>query len=398
MRGGRWTKPPISPHTGRYANVTDPQDWGTRDEAETAVTALLNGKGSGGIGIVLGDLDGDVFLAGIDFDACVDQNNCLALWAERLLAEIDSYAERSPSGTGVKSFFHVTAKDVRWFLDLIGVKPDSWGTSRSIPGEKPKKDHGPGFEIYFGQRYFTITADRWLGKPAQVHLLDRAVLQRLATLIGKPGPGSGGRDNSRSAKAFREALELRRAGKIKTFEEMRQTLLSSADPQVAEWTRTKGRANNLYHLRLIWEKTAQDADENGLPIITVEAGERHVAADQGIAALVCAKVEFYQRNRQIQRVALVKAKNTSGETMMVPGIVPVGLTFIGRELGRNAFWRRFNGRSKRYVRIDPPTDVAAQILGMVGSWPFASLERTRSRGRTPRHGQCVFSGAGVCDR
>ena len=131
------------------------------------------------------------------------------------------YAERSPSGTGVKSFFHVTAKDVRWFLDLIGVKPDSWGTSRSIPGEKPKKDHGPGFEIYFGQRYFTITADRWLGKPAQVHLLDRAVLQRLATLIGKPGPGSGGRDNSRSAKAFREALELRRAGKIKTFEEMR---------------------------------------------------------------------------------------------------------------------------------------------------------------------------------
>src|SRR5215472_7751765 len=125
MRAGRWTKPPISPHTGRYANVTDPQDWGTRDEAETAVTALLNGKGSGGIGIVLGDLDGDVFLAGIDFDACVDQNNCLALWAERLLAEIDSYAERSPSGTGVKSFFNITAPGLRSIL--------ANATSRSPP-------------------------------------------------------------------------------------------------------------------------------------------------------------------------------------------------------------------------------------------------------------------------
>jgi putative DNA primase/helicase len=110
------------------------------------------------------------------------------------------------------------------------------------------------------------------------------------------------------------------------------------------------------------------------PTITVEAGKRHIAADQGIAALVAAKVPFYQRNRRIVRIARVKAKDSDGNIFWVPGIVEVEPPIMGRELGRSAYWYKWDGRKKDYVRIDPPAPVAEQILSMAGEWPFEPLQ------------------------
>jgi putative DNA primase/helicase len=108
-------------------------------------------------------------------------------------------------------------------------------------------------------------------------------------------------------------------------------------------------------------------------IIHVEAGKRHVAADEGIAALVETEVPFYQRDQKIQRVALVKAKDANGNVMMVPGIVTVDAAMLGRALGRAAVWQRYDLKQKKDVTIDPPEPVVRQILGMVGEWPFAPL-------------------------
>jgi putative DNA primase/helicase len=58
---------------------------------------------------------------------------------------------------------------------------------------------------------------------------------------------------------------------------------------------------------------------------------------------------------------------------MVPGIITVDTALLGRALGRAATWQRFDMRMKRFVRIDPPSAVTAQILSMVGDWPFATL-------------------------
>jgi hypothetical protein len=107
--------------------------------------------------------------------------------------------------------------------------------------------------------------------------------------------------------------------------------------------------------------------------ILVEPGKRHEAADAGIAALVAAGVPFYQRNRRIVRVAEVKAKTSSGEVIMVPGIVEVTSPLMERELGRRATWKRWDGRKNDYAVIDPPSPVAAQILAMSGHWPFPPL-------------------------
>jgi putative DNA primase/helicase len=109
------------------------------------------------------------------------------------------------------------------------------------------------------------------------------------------------------------------------------------------------------------------------PQITVVSGERHLAADEGIAALVAAKAPFYQRNKKIVRVASVKAKNSTGEIILVPGIVEVDKPIMERNLAHSATWVKFDGRKKENVSIDPPAQVATQILSMAGEWPFEPL-------------------------
>jgi putative DNA primase/helicase len=131
-------------------------------------------------------------------------------------------------------------------------------------------------------------------------------------------------------------------------------------------------------LRQVRARLAQEQESKGngaahKPTIEVIAGERPLAADRGMQALMTAGVKFYQRGVALVRVALVKAKNTDGEAFEVPGIVSVTDAFLGRALGQSANWRRFDKRSHKSVAIDPPPPVVKQILHMAGEWPFAPL-------------------------
>jgi putative DNA primase/helicase len=109
------------------------------------------------------------------------------------------------------------------------------------------------------------------------------------------------------------------------------------------------------------------------PAILVVAGKRHIAADQGLYALVKAKVPFYERDRKIVHVAPAKAKNSNGETFEVPTIMPVTPAILDRALGQSATWKRVDVRSREMSAIDPPKPVVQQIIDMVGEWPFPPL-------------------------
>jgi hypothetical protein len=255
QRKGKPTKVPYSPHGG-MGKADDPATWGTRAEAEARAEKLVNGSGSGGVGIHLGDLDGHVYLAGVDLDSCINEEGSLASWAATILAELDTYAERSPSGRGIKAFFYVAQEDVRPFLDLIGVPPTGWGTKRGIAGHDGA-NHGPGVELYCSHRFFAITNNLWPGRPDRTHLLDRSALERLAAVIPRKTKEKRGRDNSDSAVAFRLGLKLRREGK--SFEEMVAALQANA--ATAEWARTKGEADGGRHFQLIWDKVGKIVEE-----------------------------------------------------------------------------------------------------------------------------------------
>jgi hypothetical protein len=287
LRGGKPAKVPYAPN-GKRAKADDSTTWGTRLEAEACAAKIMNG-GVGGIGIELGDLGGDAFLAGIDLDSCIGEYGVLAAWAARILNAAYSYTEVSPSGRGLKVFFYVPSEEVRPFLERIGADPQQWGVRRDVPGQDARehgpavevyfshryfavteeqwgvrrdvpgqdaREHGPAVEVYFSHRYFAVTEEQWPTAPNTLAMLDHKVLDQLAVLIpsarshaGRTGEQSP--DNSRSAIAFRKGAALRRAGK--TFEEMCAALRD--DPETGPWCREKGDAHGGRELRRIWEKT-----------------------------------------------------------------------------------------------------------------------------------------------
>jgi primase-polymerase (primpol)-like protein len=120
---------------GRTASSTDPGTW-TGYAAAKAATAGV------GMGFVL---NGDG-IACIDLDHCISDGQ-LAQWAAEILALLPpTYAEVSPSGTGL----HV------WCYGTVG------------KGRKVRRADGACIELYDCGRYMTVTGNRWKDSPAQL--------------------------------------------------------------------------------------------------------------------------------------------------------------------------------------------------------------------------------------
>jgi hypothetical protein len=318
----RGTKPTKVPYGANgKAKADDPATSMTRAAAAEKARRIVNG--GGGVGIQLGDLGADLFLAGLDLDSCLKEG-ILAAWAGRVLDVVGSYAETSPSGSGIKVFFYVGHEDVRPFLNLLGLPADGWGCRRGIPGED-SRDHGPAIEVYLNRRYFAVTANRWPAAPETLRLLDAETLDALALLIplaGTQNTDSSGGDTSRSGAAFREGIGLRRAGK--TYEEMVAALRT--DPVTAEWTHEKGEPNGQRELKKIWNKAAD--------IVRPQAGE----------------------DLLLQPIDPTIFEGTAGAAAPLAGWSPIGFRLLapprctGRAAKARHCWRRCSRRHARSAR------------------------------------------------
>ena len=135
-RDGTETKIPLDPANGKYASTTDAATWSTFDTALEAVRT----PDVAGIGFVFTDIDPYV---GIDLDDCrVSETGTLAEPAASICAQLDSYTEVSPSGTGV----HVIVR---------GRLPDGARRCGTV-------------EMYDTSRFFTMTGVRLAAMPATV--------------------------------------------------------------------------------------------------------------------------------------------------------------------------------------------------------------------------------------
>jgi len=155
-----WTKEPLNPATGAHASTTDPQTWGT------LAAALDHARRHDlpGIGFVLSSDDP---FTGVDLDGCRDPDTgALIPEAAATVAGLDSYAEWSPSGTGV----HVIV------------------AARLPPG---RRRTGP-VEMYDRDRYFTITGHRVPGTPETVEPRQDALDHFHAATFGPNGHGAAG--------------------------------------------------------------------------------------------------------------------------------------------------------------------------------------------------------------
>lgn len=140
VRDGKQTKVPFQPN-GKPASSTDKATWSTLADSVAAES------GYEGIGFVLHP---DDCIMGVDLDGCRDpRTGKLEQWAREVVVELGSYAEVSPSGTGVKIF---GSTGFRW--------PHRKKVELPYP---PVCEKTPAIEVYDSGRYFAVTGQRLKG-------------------------------------------------------------------------------------------------------------------------------------------------------------------------------------------------------------------------------------------
>jgi putative DNA primase/helicase len=256
------TKVPYCPFGGtlRHASTTDHTTWGTLPQANEYVTKW--GDKLNGVGVVMTDTKDKLAIIGVDLDTCMDANGLIAPWAEDVIKRFDSYTETSPSGSGCKVFACITLADKEVVRQALDGKPGRKWASTGM-------EHGPAIELYTAGRYFTLTG-RWIDEtPEDLRVVDK---DTLLWLIHTAGPQfledyaadaktrGNGRDDSRSAVAFRIGCVMARAGK--TYQQFCNAVRDN--PQTASWYSEKGVIDGERELKNIWNKmggtTAQKPD------------------------------------------------------------------------------------------------------------------------------------------
>ena len=142
-RDDDWTKVPIDATNGGRGDSTDPETW--TSFANALAYHERDGTDTDGLGFMLEES----IVAGLDLDDCRDpKTGDLEPWADDIREDVPTYAEVSPSGTGV----HLVG---------FGFKPD--GRCRGdVDGAEGH------IEMYDSGRYLTVTGHALDEAPADV--------------------------------------------------------------------------------------------------------------------------------------------------------------------------------------------------------------------------------------
>lgn len=140
----RWTKVPTDIEGSGFASSTGPETWTDFETAKDHVSTSYNSEV--GIGFVVTPDDP---IIGIDLDDCRDpETGRFDKAVAEILADVDTYAEVSPSGTGV-----------RILVEGESDFPES--CNADLPGEAH-------IEMYTTGRYLTITGHHIDHTPAEI--------------------------------------------------------------------------------------------------------------------------------------------------------------------------------------------------------------------------------------
>ena len=311
--GGKPTKVPYCPSNGRKAEADNPHTWASRESARVCADRLPKPYGIGGVGLQLADLGDGRSIGGIDLDSCREkETGKIEHWAQEIIDHFQTYTEVSPSGTGAKSFFVYHNDDLPVLRDAMA--GSAWGKTwkRGNNG-----DHPPAIELYLGRRYFAVTEQHLAGTASDLRTVSS---DNLLWLISSAGPvfvgqrasePRGGADQSRSARAMRRGVELRRRGV--TYEEMVEALRADADPGIVDWVREKGEARDERELKRIWTKGSIDPEIvlvnetyalvliGGQAVVMKEGVAPDGGTDIGLLAPSAFKAWFGNRHIQVGR-------------------------------------------------------------------------------------------------
>ena len=419
LRKAKATKVPFAPRTGRAARADAPADWTPRAEAEAWARANVDAAG-GGVGLQLGPIEGERYaLGGVDLDTCRDPaTGRLDPWAADIVARLDSYAEVSPSGTGVKVFLRYAAASALALRRAMGNRCGRQFKRGAGP-------HPPAIELHIGNRYFAVTDRRIEGAPAELRLVDQGALLWLLKEVG-PGfagaaPGLLGGDQAADEAAGPETradpgredgepcsrlhAALRSDRKLAARWEgstagLRDTSRSGMDMSMmallkrarfpyrdakallVRWPHGAGAENagDDRYFRRMWERSVTDDGtgapepvEDERPLIRVAPGDIRGIVDRAEQALLLGPCGLYQRGPFVVRPGIVPIAVSGGGKVAAPLAVRVGDHALVEMMTAAARWERFDGRSRAWAAIDAPHKMAATYLQRVGHWRLPVL-------------------------
>lgn len=224
--GNRTRKIPVTPGTGMFAKVDQPDTWDTFEHALEAEPRY------DGIGYVLGD-----GYFGVDLDHVIARGR-LSEKAKTIIALMDTYTEVSPSGQGV----HMIAR---------GTIP---------PGERRCED----VEMYDGLRFFTVT--------------------------GRPLAGTEGRSirerTAEAAELHRTYIAHEFQGKGKETVSAQDGMASTVEQlvRIAESSANGDKFKRLYAGDLTGYETPSQADMALVNMLTYYAGDNAQLIDAAFRA------------------------------------------------------------------------------------------------------------------
>jgi hypothetical protein len=170
------------------------------------------------------------------------------------------------------------------------------------------------------------------------------------------------------------ALAYKKGDKTRGYPKLKETFGEEVASKVAEWLRHSGPSGNA-------ARASEHGLDNGatridgeatqgasLPIIEVRGGELSNLASRGEEILIAAGVQIFQRSRQLVRPVIEEVDATRGRKTKICQLIPVVPDYLRDLLCRNAQWRRYDARTKDYVPINPPRDIAATMLARTGEW------------------------------
>lgn len=173
-RNGDLTKLPVDPNTGDLASSTDPDTWTSYEAARE----YHEGHDTDGLGFVFDD---DGTIAGVDLDDVRDPETGQPTdTAKQIIAQLDSYTEVSPSGTGYHVYVHGF---------VLGGNRDDF------------EDAAGHIEMYDSGRFFTVTGEHVDGTPEDV-------AQRVDVLQDVHRQYIGGDDDPKPDTTPTEPIEL----------------------------------------------------------------------------------------------------------------------------------------------------------------------------------------------
>jgi hypothetical protein len=209
---------------------------------------------------VLGEWSDNLRLGGVDLDSCRDATTgALQPWAQDVLDLLSSYAEVSPSGTGVKAFFGIEPDAVDALREARLLPSEGFGRSFK---RGTGTDHPPAIEVHLHGRYYTVTGQRLPDAPAELRTVSTA---ELGKLLGDIGPAFAGA-RSGQERPDRSAMAFATAGRIKAAGGDYSAFLAALDehPDTAAWKVEKGSEREL---RRAWDRA--EAPAWGRPAMTV---------------------------------------------------------------------------------------------------------------------------------